>query len=93
MKKDEVAAGAGVIVYDWPSGPLDPEQSKRAYLLNVFTETKFRRLGLAKALTDVAMQWARSAGFKVLWLHASDFGRPLYEKLGFENTNEMKIKL
>jgi hypothetical protein len=25
-------------------------------------------------------------------LHASDEGRPLYEKLGFEATNEMRLK-
>src|SRR5438045_2376855 len=37
-----VAAGAGVIVYDWPSGPLDSTQTKRAYLLNVYTEAAFR---------------------------------------------------
>jgi len=26
-------------------------------------------------------------------LHASDKGRPLYESLGFEATNEMRLKL
>jgi hypothetical protein len=26
-------------------------------------------------------------------LHASDFGRPLYESLGFRPTNEMRLKL
>jgi len=88
-----VAAGAGVIVYDWPSGPTDPEQTKRAYLLNVYTEPEFRRQGLARKLTDIAMEWTRAQGFKVLWLHASHSGRPLYESMGFEQTNEMKIKL
>jgi GNAT superfamily N-acetyltransferase len=88
-----VVAGAGVIIYDWPTGPLDPEQTKRAYLLNVYTEPDFRRLGLARKLTEIAMEWARAAGFNVLWLHASEQGRPVYEKLGFEQTNEMKIKL
>lgn len=90
---EEVAAGAGVMVYDWPAGPLDPQQAKRAYSLNVFTEPKFRRLGLARNLTETAIEWARRAGFKVLWLHASEFGRPIYEKLGFEQTNEMKLRL
>src|SRR5207237_8857779 len=31
-------AGAGVIVYDWPSNPKAPKQTQRAYLLNVYTE-------------------------------------------------------
>ena len=89
----EVAAGAGVIIYDWPTGPLDPEQTQRAYLLNVYTEAKFRRRGLARKLTELAIEWTRAQGFKVLWLHASDSGRPLYESMGFEETNEMNIKL
>lgn len=93
VAQSEVAAGAGVIVYDWPTGPLDPEQTKRAYLLNVYTEPKFRRRGLARELTKVAIEWARAQGFKVLWLHASSHGRPLYEDMGFEQTNEMNMKL
>jgi len=27
------------------------------------------------------------------WMHASPFGRPLYESLGFEPTNEMRLHL
>ena len=89
----EIAAGAGVMVYGWPTGPLDPDATKRAYFLNVFTEPKFRQRGLARKLTDVAIEWTRKQGFKVLWLHASDQGRPIYENLGFEQTNEMRITL
>ena len=88
-----VAAGAGVIVYDWPSGPLDSTQTKRAYLLNVYTEAAFRRRGLARKLVEAAIEWTRAQGFSVLWLHASSHGRPLYESMGFEQTNEMKLKL
>ena len=89
----QVAAGAGVIIYDWPTGPLDPGQTQRAYLLNVYTEAKFRRRGLARKLTELAIEWTRAHGFKVLWLHASSHGKPLYEDMGFEPTNEMNIKL
>jgi hypothetical protein len=31
----------------------------------------------------------RAAGCHRLWLHASHLGRPLYESLGFEASNEM----
>jgi hypothetical protein len=51
VANSQVVAGAGIIVYDWPTGPLDPEQAKRAYLLNVYTEPAFRKLGLAQKLT------------------------------------------
>jgi hypothetical protein len=34
--------------------------------------------------------WAGDAGLHTLVLHASDAGRPLYERLGFKATNEMR---
>ena len=86
-----VAAGAGLLITPLVSGPLNPDQINRAYLLNVYTYPKFRKRGLARLLTKSAIDWCRDHRFKVLWLHASDHGRPLYESLGFESSNEMKL--
>jgi hypothetical protein len=36
------------------------------------------------------MDWSREQGFDRVVLHASDAGRPLYEKIGFKPTNEMR---
>jgi GNAT superfamily N-acetyltransferase len=87
----QTAAGAGLLITPWVSGPLSPEKNNRAYLLNVYTYPNFRKQGLARLLTETAIEWCRMHGFKILWLHASEFGRPLYESLGFEPTNEMKL--
>jgi hypothetical protein len=38
------------------------------------------------------MQWARDRGYPWMTLHASHMGRPVYEKLGWEATNEMRIR-
>jgi hypothetical protein len=35
----------------------------------------------------------RREGHAVVFLHASDEGRPLYEELGFRATNEMRLRL
>jgi GNAT superfamily N-acetyltransferase len=86
-----VAAGAGLMIMPLVSGPLSPDQINRAYLLNIYTYPEFRRRGLARMLTRKAIDWCRTHGFKVLWLHASHLGRPLYESLGFEASNEMKL--
>jgi len=37
--------------------------------------------------------WCRRQNFASVFLHASKDGRPLYDSLGFEPTNEMKLKL
>ena len=86
-----VAAGVGLLITPLVSGPLAPENVHRAYLLNVYTYPEFRKRGLARELTQRAIDYCRTEGFKVLWLHASKYGRPLYESMGFEATNEMKL--
>ena len=42
---------------------------------------------------ECIIAWCREQGFATLYLHASDAGRPLYEQLGFEPTNEMRLEL
>lgn len=61
------------------------------YLLSVFVEPAARRAGVARAITEAAIAAARDAGHPRLVLHASDAGRPLYAKLGFTTTNEMRL--
>ena len=89
--ENRVAAGAGLLISPSLSGPLAPDRAERVYLWNVFTYPEFRRRGLARVLTQKAIDYCRQQGHKILWLHASQFGRPLYESLGFEQTNEMKL--
>jgi len=84
-----VVAGAGLIVLDWPPHPLDPRQDKRGYLLNVYVEPEHRRKKLASQLIDQALAAARKQKIRVVALHSTDEGRPLYESNGFRRTNEM----
>jgi|SRR5579872_5548543 len=86
-----IAAGAGLLLMPLVSGPLHPDKIERAYFLNVYTYPEFRKRGLARALTQKAIDWCRENQFKILWLHASNEGRPIYESLGFKATNEMKL--
>ena len=54
-----------------------------AYLLNMYTLPAWRKRGMASALLDVMVAYAREQQLGKLWLHASEEGRPLYERLGF----------
>lgn len=56
---------------------------REAYVLNMYTQPAWRRRGLAGGLLDVMLTHAREQRLGKLWLHASDEGRPLYERLGF----------
>jgi ribosomal protein S18 acetylase RimI-like enzyme len=85
----KVIAGAGLIVLDWPPHPLDPRQDKRGYLLNVYVEPEHRRKKLASHLIDQALAEARKQKIRVVALHSTDAGKPLYESNGFRRTDEM----
>ena len=86
-------ASAGMLILDWPPHPFDPTGETRAYLLNVFVDPAYRRRGLARSLVDLCMAEARRRAIRVVSLHASREGAPLYEHLGFKPTNEMLFRI
>jgi GNAT superfamily N-acetyltransferase len=89
---EKVVAGGFVIVSPWPSHPYDG-QCRRATILNMYTDPPFRRLGTARRLMKTIFDWCWKVVFVLVDLHASDKGRPLYESMGFEATNEMRLDL
>ncbi len=86
-----VAGGGGVLLSPWPANPKDP-CTQRALILNVYTELEFRRRGVAKQVMLIILDWIKTHGFRGVNLHSSAEGRSLYEKLGFEPTNEMRLR-
>lgn len=86
----EVVAGAGLWTMDWPPH-LAHMEPRRGNILNGYVQPAYRRRGLARALTETALDWCRQNGVKMVILHASDAGRPVYVALGFTPTNEMSL--
>jgi GNAT superfamily N-acetyltransferase len=71
----------------------DDARGVTPYLMSMFTEPEHRRGGHGRAIVDVAMAWARGAGYRRIALAASPMGRPLYRSLGFDRTWEMHRRL
>jgi GNAT superfamily N-acetyltransferase len=84
-----VAGSAGMLIVDWPPHPFHPGSSQRGYLLNVYVDPEFRKRGLAHELIEKCLAEAHRRGIRVVTLHSSDAGRPVYEKFGFHPTSEM----
>ena len=85
-----VAGGGGVLLSPWPANPHDP-CVERAVILNVYTETEFRRQGVARQVMQAILAWVKARGLRGVNLHASAEGHDLYEALGFAHTNEMRL--
>ena len=88
----QVVGGGGIVVAAWPGYPGE-EQAKRAWILNMYTEPGARCCGVARRLVQEMIEWCQSEGYGSVSLHASEAGRPLYEGMGFQPTNEMSLKL
>ena len=93
-RSGEIVAGAGLQLRELlPRPDVARERLVRgpqALVLNVYTERAWRRRGVADALMRELLRWCRGNGIESVVLHASGEGRPLYEKLGFTPTNEMR---
>jgi GNAT superfamily N-acetyltransferase len=68
------------------------ETGPEAYVANVYVERAWRRRGVASLLMEYVVGYARERRLRVVTLHATPEGRPLYERIGFRPTNEMKLQ-
>lgn len=92
----EVVGGAGLQIRPLLPRP-SPDGSEvlpgpEGYVLNVFVERAWRRRGVAALLMGRLLAYARDRGLRTITLHASVEGKPLYERLGFAPTNEMRLR-
>ena len=89
--RGETVAGAGVLLHQYYPTRANPRGRPTAYILNVYTEPEHRRQGLAHQLISEILAWCRANDIPRASLHASQFGRTVYERLGFVQTNEMRV--
>ena len=67
---------------------------KHGLILNVWTHEDYRRQGLAYMLLKNIISEAKAKGVDRVSLKATDMGRLVYEKLGFEDlSGEMALKI
>ena len=71
---DGSIVGSGVTTINGPVG----------WIGTIWVDPGWRGRGLGKALTMATVEAAGAAGCRTLLLVATDAGRPLYERLGFE---------
>lgn len=92
----EVVGGAGIQIREMiPRIRLDGaavDPGPQGLIVNVYTEPSWRRRGIGELLMREVLRFTRERRIHNVVLHASVDGRPLYEKLGFRQTNEMRYE-
>jgi GNAT superfamily N-acetyltransferase len=87
-----VVAGGGILITVGLPHAADHE-TRRATILNVYTDPAHRRQGLARVLMAAMIGWCREQGLSAVTLDASADGRALYEAMGFGPTSQMRLAL
>jgi len=86
-----IVATSGLALFERPPSPRNLS-GKEAYVLNMYTLPQWRGQGLATALLQELMRYVIEASIGRIWLHATEDGRPIYEKAGFlAKSSEMEL--
>jgi len=86
-----VIASGGYVIDEHPPGPGNPA-GRIGYIMNLYVEPAHRRRGLARRIMTTILDHLRAEGLRVLALHATEMGRPLYGSLGFAASNELRLR-
>jgi len=86
-----VPAGSVIVIWQRVPPGVRNLAGVQAYVLGMYVLPELRRRGVARALMTRAVECAADSGAPLITLHASDYGRPLYESLGFTASSEMRL--
>jgi len=62
------------------------------YIFGVSVIPEMRGRGIDTTVTTTCVDWLKAVDAERILLHASRFGRPIYDSLGFAPTNEMCLE-
>ncbi|MBE9013439.1 GNAT family N-acetyltransferase [Pseudanabaenaceae cyanobacterium LEGE 13415] len=63
------------------------------YIWGLYVEPTYRRQGIATRLMQTAIEYLSSINCTQILLHTSQVGQRVYEKMGFQISNEMSLKI
>ena len=89
---NETFIGAGGVSFYKVMPTYHNPTGKKAYIMNMYTASEYRRQGIAFHTLDLLVKDVRKQGVSQIALEATEMGRPLYEKYGFvKMEDEMEL--
>ena len=85
IDNNKIIATSGLCFYELPPTYRNPS-GKVAYITNMFTKNEYRRKGIATILFEKIISEAKILNYKILRLHTSVYGKGLYKKYGFTDS-------
>ena len=88
----QIVASGGLVIHCAPPTARNL-RGREGYIMNMYTRPEWRRQGIATAILQAILEHLRAQEITLVSLHASPDGRGIYERHGFEPTNEMRLHL
>ena len=90
INNGEIVATSGLCFYNVP--PTHNNTTGRiAYIMNMYTQPDFRKRGIASKLLEYLVDEVKLRNCKKITLNASQMGRTIYKKYGFEDVNDSMV--
>ena len=90
---EKIVGTSGMLFQTYPPFFGNPT-GEEAYIMNMYTLQEHRGKGIGTTLLEKLIEEASNRKITRIRLHATDIGRAIYGKRGFEDTNsEMILKL
>ncbi|GCE50943.1 N-acetylglutamate synthase-like GNAT family acetyltransferase [Thermosporothrix hazakensis] len=83
----EIVAISGMVLLEKPPSRFCPS-GLEAYIMNMYTLPGWRGKGIATALMNRIIEYAKQVRASRVFLHTTDAGRHVYERCGFRPTHD-----
>ncbi|MFW9930070.1 MAG: GNAT family N-acetyltransferase [Candidatus Thorarchaeota archaeon] len=88
--KGNIIACGGLVIDQHPPGPRN-FTGKVGYIMNLVVDEDYRNNGIATRIMNTILAYIKEKEISFVSLHATEMGRSIYEKFGFNSTNEMRL--
>lgn len=90
-EEGNAVAGCASVCFVSIMPTFDHPAGRRAHLMNVYVRPRWRRRGIAREMVRQLVAEAKERGCTEISLDATESGRPLYQSLGFRDSEECMV--
>lgn len=87
----DTVIGCATICYISIMPTFDHPTENRAHLMNVYTNSQYRRQGIACHMVNMLVEEAKAKGVTEISLDSTQSGKALYQKCGFVDSEECMV--
>jgi ribosomal protein S18 acetylase RimI-like enzyme len=91
INEDKKIIGCASMCYIEIMPTFSHPTGKRAHLMNVYTNARFRRQGIAKKMLEILINEAKERGVTEISLDTTETGRAFYKSCGFKESEECMV--